>query len=200
MLRGAPPAASSIACFECADLVFGEPDGNLDGDRARVIGEHEILQRLMAELVIADGGDDQRCGFGRRVLFAIDDEVIEIGKRWLRLRGAGLWIVVAAKQIVRARARNILKKGRECFKALVLRIAAHKCGLRSVIGEGVDLAMIELDRANGLRRWIDRFRFGAKATKGGLLFMRADPACDRGGGDVAGFRLQTLRGFAERVA
>ena len=26
----------AVACFKCADLVFGEPDGDLDGDRARV--------------------------------------------------------------------------------------------------------------------------------------------------------------------
>ena len=92
----------AVACFECADLVFGEPDGNLDRDRARVIGEHEILQRLVPQLVVADGGNDQRRGLGRRVLFAIDDEAIDIGERGLRLRGARLRIVVAAKQLVRA--------------------------------------------------------------------------------------------------
>ena len=63
---------------------------------------------------------------------------------------------------------NVFKEGRERFKALVLRIAAQKCELRSVIGEGVDLAVIELDRADGLRRRIDRLGFGAKAAKGGL--------------------------------
>ena len=70
-----------------------------------------------------------------------------------------------------------------------------------MIGEGVDLAVIQLDRADGLRRWIDRLCFGAKAAEGGLRFVRADPACDRGGGDsAAGFRLQALCGLAERVA
>ena len=155
----------------------------------------------MPQLVVADGGNDQRRGLGRRVLFAIDDEAIDIGERRLRLRGAGLRIVVAAKQLVRARGRNILKKRRERFKALMLRIAAQKRELRAMIGEGVDLAVIELDRADGLRRRIDRLRFGAKAAEGGLLFVRADPGCDRGRGDgAAGFRLQALGGFAERVA
>jgi len=55
------------------------------------------------QLVAADCRDDECRGCGRRVLFAIDDEAIDIGKRWLRLRGAGLWIVVAAKELVRAR-------------------------------------------------------------------------------------------------
>ena len=90
-------------------------------------------------------------------------------------------------------------KGRERLKALMLRVAAQKCELRSVIGEGVDLAVIELDRADRLRG--DRLGFGAKAAECGLLFMRADPGCDRGGGDgAAGFGLQALGSFAERVA
>src|SRR5208337_5477926 len=96
---------------------------------------------------------------------------------------------------------NGFEKGCERFKALMLRIAAQKRKLRAMIREGVDLAVIELDRADRLRRWIDRFRFGAKAAEGGLLFVRADPACDRGRGDrAARFRLQTLGSFAERVA
>ena len=61
--------------------------------------------------------------------------------------------------------------------------------------------MIELDRADGLRRRINRLGFGAQAAEGGLLFVRADPGCDRGRGDrAAGFGLQALGGFAERVA
>ena len=48
---------------------------------------------------------------------------------------------------------------------------------------------------------IDCLCFGAKAAEGGLLFVRADPGCDRGRGDrAAGFRLQALGSFAERVA
>ena len=57
----------------------------------------KFLQRLVAQLVVADGGNDQRGGFGRRVLFAIDDEVVEVGECGLRLRGAGLRIVLAAE-------------------------------------------------------------------------------------------------------
>src|SRR5271166_6245042 len=95
---------------------------------------------------------------------------------------------------------NGFEKGCERFKALMLRIAAQKRKLRAMIREGVDLAVIELDRAR-LRRRIDRFRFGAKAAEGGLRFMRADPGCDRGGGDgAAGFRLQALGSLAKRVA
>ena len=83
----------------------------------------------------------------------------------------------------------------------MLRIAAQKCELRAVIGEGIDLAMIELDRTDGLRRRINCLCFGAQAAKGGLLFVRADPGCDRGRRDgAAGFGLQALGGLIERVA
>ena len=37
----------------------------------------------------------------------------------------------------------------------MLRVAPHECELRAVIGEGVDLTMIEFDRADGLLRRID---------------------------------------------
>ena len=184
-----------------ADLVFGEPDGNLDGDRARVIGQHEILQRLMPQLVVADGGNDQCRGLSRRVLFAIDDEAVDIGERGLRLRGAGLRIVLAAKQIVRARGRNILEERRERFKAPMLRIAAQKRELRAMIRVGVDLAVIKLNRANSLLGRIDRIRFSAKTAECGLLFMRADPRRDRGRGDSAtGFRFEAPGGLVERIA
>ena len=176
MLRGTPPAGlDAVSCFEFADLVFGEPDGNLDGDRARVIRQHKILQRLVSQFVVADSGDDQRRGLGRRILFAIDDEAVDIGERRLRLRGAGLRIVLAAEEFM----RPMREKFEECcerFKALVLRIAAQKRELRTMIGESVDLAMIQLDRVDRLRRRIDRYCFGAKAAEGGLLFVRANPS------------------------
>ena len=191
----------AISCFKVADLVFGEPNRNLDCDGARVIREHEILQRLVPQLVVADGGNDERGGsvavFSLRLMMRRSD----VGECGLRLRGAGLRIVFAAKQFVRACGGNVFEKGCERFEALVLRIAAQKCELRAVIGEGVDLAVIQLDRADGLRRRIDCLCFGAKAAEGGLLFVRADPRCDRGWGDgAAGFGLQALGGFVERVA
>ncbi len=38
----------AVLRFEFGDLVFREPDGDLDRDRARVVREHEVLQRLVA--------------------------------------------------------------------------------------------------------------------------------------------------------
>ena len=93
----------AVACFKCADLVFGEPDRNLDCDRTRVIGEQKILQRLVSQLVAADGGNDQRGRIGRGVLFAVDDNAIGIGECRVSLRGAGLWIVLFSEELVRTR-------------------------------------------------------------------------------------------------
>ena len=70
-----------------------------------------------------------------------------------------------------------------------------------MIRVGVDLPVIELDRADGLRGRIDCRRFGAQAAEGRVLFVRADPGRDRGRGDrAAGFRFEALGGLVERVA
>jgi hypothetical protein len=96
---------------------------------------------------------------------------------------------------------NVFEKSREHFEALMLRIAPQERELRSMIRVGVDLAVIELDRADGLRRRIDRLGFGAQAAERRVLFVRTDPRRDCGRGDgAAGFRLQALGSFPERVA
>ena len=152
-------------------------------------------------LLLPTAGMMSAGGCGCRVLFAVDDDAVGIGESRARLRGAGLRIVFAAEEFVRAGGGNVFEKGRECFEAPMLRIAAQKRELRAMIRERVDLAMIELDRADGLRGRIDRRRFGAQAAKGRVLFVRADPGRDRGRGDsAAGFRLEALGGLVERVA
>ena len=155
----------------------------------------------MTQLVGADGRDDERGGFGCRVLFAIDNDAARIGEGRARLRGSGLWIVLPAEEFVRARRGNVFEKSCERLEAPVLRIATQERELRAMIRVGVDLAMIELDRADGLRGRIDRRRFGAKAAEGRVLFVRADPGRNRGRGDrAAGFRIEALGGLVERVA
>ena len=96
--------------------------GILDCDRARVLREQKLLQRLVPQLVVADGGNDQRRGLGRGVLFAIDDEAIDVGERGLCLRGARLWIVLSSEEFVRTGRGDVFKESRECFEAC--------CGLR----------------------------------------------------------------------
>ena len=136
-----------------------------------------------------------------RVLFAVDDDAARIGERGTRLRGAGLRIVFAAEELVRACGGNVFEKCCERLEAPVLRIATQERELRAMIGVGVDLPMIELDRADGLRGRIDGRRFGAQAAEGRVLFVRADPGRDRGRGDrAAGFRFEAPGGLVERVA
>ena len=83
----------------------------------------------------------------------------------------------------------------------MLRIATHERELRAMIRVGVNLPVIEFDRADGLRGRIDGRRFGAQTAKGRVLFVRADPGRDRGRGDrAAGFRFEALGGLVERIA
>ena len=68
----------------------------------------------------------------------------------------------------------------------MLRIAPQEGKLRAMIRVGVDLAVIQLDRAEGLLGRIDRRRFRAEPAKRGLLFVRADPRRNRGARDTRG--------------
>ena len=103
--RGAPPAASSMPYLVSSSAISSSVSqmGISMATVLEVVREHEILQRLVPQFVGADGRDDERGGCGCRVLFAIDDDAVGIGERRARLRGAGLWIVLAAEELVRAR-------------------------------------------------------------------------------------------------
>jgi hypothetical protein len=92
--------------FERRDVALIEPDGNLDRDRHAVVGEHEVLQRLVTKFVVADGGNDEGCRVRGRVLFAVDDDAGRIRPRRRRLRSASLWIVVTGEEVVGAGCRN----------------------------------------------------------------------------------------------
>ena len=155
----------------------------------------------MPQFVGAYGRDDERGGFGCRVLFAIDNDAARIGESRARLRGSGLRIVLPTEELMRACGGNVFEKSCERLEAPMLRIAAQKRELRAMIRERIDLAMIELDRADGLRGRIDGRRFSAQTAESRVLFVRADPGRDRGRGDsTTGFRLEALGGFVERVA
>ena len=76
--RWAVPTArrelDAVLPFERGDVVSREPDGDLDRDRHAVVGEHEVLQRLVTELVVADGRNDEGGCLGRCVLLCVDDD------------------------------------------------------------------------------------------------------------------------------
>ena len=70
----------------------------------------EPLQRLVAQLVVSDRGDDELGRVGRRVAFAVDDDARGVRPRWRRLRRPRLRIVLATKEVVRARRGDRLQE------------------------------------------------------------------------------------------
>jgi len=92
------------------DIIFGEPDRDLDRNRDAVVGEHEALQRLVTKLVVPDGRNDERGRFCRCILLSVDDDARDAGECGLRLGSARLRIIVAAEEVVRAAGRDALKK------------------------------------------------------------------------------------------
>ena len=86
--------------------------------------------------------------------------------------------------------------------ALVVELAgAEKVELRPVVGERIDLTVVELDRAD---RLVGRKAFetgGAKTAIRTVLLVQREPGRDRGRGDRAiGFLPEACRSFVKRVA
>ena len=131
-----------------------KPDRDLDRDRDAVVGEHEPLQRLVTQLVVADGRNDQVGDARRGVLFAVDDDARDVGERRVRLRCAAA--ILCAEQIVRTDERHRFEKIGErrearVATALVVELAAaQELELRPMERVAVDLSVIQLDRADGL--------------------------------------------------
>ena len=201
--RGAPPAASSMPYLVSSSLISSSVSqmGISMATVLEFVREHEILQRLVPQLVVADSRDDEAGSCGRRVLFAVDDDAVGIRKRGRACEARAFGSSSRRKSSCGHVDGNVFEKSCERFEALMLRIAPQKRELRAMIRVGVDLAVIELDRADGLLGRIDRRRFGAQAAEGRVLFVRADPCRDRGRGDsAAGFRFEALGGLVERVA
>jgi hypothetical protein len=107
--------------FERGDVVFAQPDGDLDRDSDTVIAEHKPLQRLMPELVVAYGWNDE-CSCLRRCIFlAVHDDTRDVRPRRRGLRSACLGVVVAAEEVVRASGRDVFEKLRDGRKVSVAR-------------------------------------------------------------------------------
>ena len=120
-------------------------------NRHAVVDEHELLQRLMPQFVVADRRNNQVGEVCCRVLLAIDDDARHVGELRTRLRGAGLRIVVATEQIVRTDFWNAFEKIGEWREArvalaLVIELApAQKRQLAAVESVAVHLPVIQLD-------------------------------------------------------
>ena len=138
--RLVPSGSRRMPCsISSASISAAEPDRNFDGDRDAVVGEHEALQRLVPQAVVPHRRDDERGRAGREVLFLDDDEVVAVDKlASCEARELSL------KQLVRAVVRDPLEKIGERREALVPRIFAQERELRPVIGEAVDLPVVQL--------------------------------------------------------
>ena len=75
----------AVLLLERGDVGLCQPDRDLDRDRHAVVGEHELLQRLVTQLVVADGRNDEAGDARRHVLFAVDDDARDIGELRMRL-------------------------------------------------------------------------------------------------------------------
>jgi hypothetical protein len=131
--------------LECGDVCLIEPDRDFDRHRHAVVAQLETLQRLMAQLVVANGWDDQRSGISRRVLLAVNDDARRVCPRWRRLRRPRLRVVITTKQVVWARRRNALQEvgepgeGGVASSFVVESICTNEVKLRPMVRVGVDL-------------------------------------------------------------
>ena len=74
----------AMVALKRGDVGAREPDRHLDRHRHGIIGEYEALQFLVAQIIIADGGNNERCRAGGEVLLDARGEaraVDEIGRR-----------------------------------------------------------------------------------------------------------------------
>ena len=67
-------------------VVVREPHRNFDGDRRRIVREHEALEFRVALVVAAHGRQNECCHVGGSVLLANDDELFECEKIGRELR------------------------------------------------------------------------------------------------------------------
>ena len=102
----------AVLALQRGDVALVEPDRNFDGDRYAVVGEHEVLQRLVPQLVVADGRDDERRGLGRRVLLAIDDDARDVGERRMSPARRAPLDRRRAEEVVRARRSACTRENR----------------------------------------------------------------------------------------
>ena len=70
----------AVMALKCRDVGAREPDRHFDRHGYGVIGKHEALQLLVAQIIVADGGDDERGGAGGEVLLPLRGEPLAIDK------------------------------------------------------------------------------------------------------------------------
>ena len=166
--------------LKCGDVGAREPDRHLDSDRHGVIGEHEALQFFVAQIIVADGGNDECGRAGGEVLLALRGEPLAVDKSGGRLRCPH----ARGEKIVRTEFRHCFEERREAAgEAGVFGALRQQRELRPMIRIFVNLAVIELDGANGLGRRCKPPPRIAKPRIGGEVAVFVDPGGERRGRD-----------------
>ena len=163
------------------DVGLAKPYRYLNGDGDRIVCEHKSLKCLVSQFVIAYRRNDERSGFGRRILPDIDDRVSGVGERRLGLRGAGFGVPFPTEKLVRTIGGDVFEKigkwreARVAFALCIERSGAQEVELRAVVGEAVNLAVVKLDSADRLGRGIAGEAVGAEPAIGAMALVLREP-------------------------
>ena len=186
IVRSAAPTCghelNTVLLFERAHVTLCQPNGDLDGNRHAVVGEHEPLQRFVTQLVVANGRNDQTRDARRHILFAIDYNARDVSKFWTRLRSTPTFF--RTEEFVRTNEGHRFQEICERCEArvavpLIIKLAfAQKLELTAVKGVTIDLAVVELDGANGLRRRENMAAALAQAKVAHVRFVLCNPTCE----------------------
>ncbi len=99
------PQQNTVLAFELQDLGRRQPDRNFDRECRRIVRQHEALERLVPEAIIANGRDNERGNAGRKILLLDDNEARSVDKI-SRLRRP----LAVAEQVVGTGRRNGFEK------------------------------------------------------------------------------------------
>ncbi len=123
------------------DVLVGEDDRHLDGDRGRVVHEHELLEGLVTKFVLGDSLKGEPCALDGGVVVPLGNADVSDAEDPLGLRCARRFL---EEERVRTGLRNRVQVGAQRVERFVPAMSREEeIGLRAVVLEVVDLAMKE---------------------------------------------------------
>ena len=172
-----------------------------------IVRQHEALKCLVAELIIADGRNDKRCRVGGRVVPDVDDRVRGVSEARCSLRRSGFRVYFPPEKVVGAISGDSFEKvGERCearvaFPLLVEGSCPQEFELWAMVGVAVDLAVVELDGADGLGGRKARKALRPQTAVAAVTLVFLQPRGDRRWRDVPiSLLLETRRGLFKREA
>ena len=193
--------------FDGGDVRLPKPYRYLNSEGDGIVCEHKSLKRLVPQLVIAYRRNDERGGFGRRILPDIDDRVSGVGERRFGLRGAGFGVPFPAEDLVRTIGGDVFeeigkwREARVAFAFVVEHAGSQEVELRAVVGKTIDLAVVELDGADRLGRGKAGEALRAEPAIAAMALVLVQPRRERRGRNGAvGLLFQARSGLVEGEA